>query len=73
LLALHGLLLLEVDLRIEKPFPLSPFTFVPDDEGKYIHRGWKRRIISTSADWVIHQPRASACEAWQYAVHKCGG
>ena len=29
-------LLLEVGLRITKPFPFSPFTFVPDDEWKYI-------------------------------------
>jgi len=27
-------LLLDADLRIEKPSPLSPFTFVPDDEGE---------------------------------------
>src|SRR5262245_20442094 len=61
LLALHGFTVAGRRSPYQKPFPLSPFTFVPDDEAKYIQPDRKRRIISTSANFVIHRPRASAC------------
>jgi hypothetical protein len=48
-------LLLEVGLRITKPFPFSPFTFVPDDEGKYIEVILDLREISTSGISIIHR------------------
>ena len=65
-------LLLDAGLRTEKPFPLSPFTFVLDDEGKYSERWWKRRIILKSAHFDIHRLCASACCSWICAVHKSG-
>jgi hypothetical protein len=59
-------LLLDADLRIEKPFPLSSFTFVPDNEGKYIEGRWKHRIIS-QVPFSLSTARAQVVDRHEHA------
>jgi len=40
----------------QEPFPISPFTFVPDDGGKYIAPARKTARFGEREKTVIHHP-----------------
>jgi hypothetical protein len=51
LLALHGhQLSLETGLTVREPFPVSPFTFVPDDTRNYTQRRARNQGKSVVSD-----------------------
>jgi hypothetical protein len=53
-IASHGLSLVESRSDCQERSPFSPITFVPDDEGKYIHPTPKSLVNQSNQKSLVH-------------------